>query len=450
MHAIMLRFFRDVRKGRGIFMQRTWPIHIALALVVGSMASCAASGGNSTGGGGGNGTTSSSSSSGSGNGGQGTGGDIIIGAGGSGGTSSGCIDTAGVDDDKDGFTTEAGDCNDCDPNVNPGAIEVVGEAGSMPADEDCNGQIDDVAPLCDDALTLLDADPKNGARAVDLCRFVNTQDPNDKGWGVLSAQYVRANGQSAPQPEQFGIFDGFGPNTHVQLGQRLLALSSGRARRPGDPSPCGSNTCNIAGGETTAPAGFPQTSANCPLDTGINDDVALEVKLRVPTNATGYKFLFDFYSFEFPSFVCTAYNDQFIALVDPPPMGSVNGNISFDSNKNPVSVNLAFFNVCDPADKMYYAFNCVGTCPSPPNPYCPLGTMQLQGTGFDTWATDGGATGWLTSSAPVKGGEEITLRWAIWDTGDSGLDSTVLVDGFTWITKAGTVVVQTEPLPVPK
>jgi len=60
------------------------------------------------------------------------------------------------------------------------------------------------------------------------------------------------------------------------------------------------------------------------------------------------------------------------------------------------------------------------------------------------------ATGWLTSSAPVKGGEEITLRWAIWDTGDSALDSTVLVDGFTWITKAGTVVVQTEPLPVPK
>ena len=280
----------------------------------------------------------------------------------------GCVGGPDVDDDKDGFTEAQGDCNDCDANVNPGAIEVIAAGDVDPADEDCNGMQDDIAPHCDDTLMLTDADPKNGARAIDLCRFVDLMNPNDHGWGVMDAKYVRANGQAAPQPEQFGIFDGFGPNTHVQMGQRMLALSSGRARRPGDPNACGSSACNIVGGETTAPTGFPQNAVDCPIDTGINDDVALEVKLRTPTNATGYRFLFDFYSFEFPSFVCTAFNDQFIALVNPAPAGAVNGNISFDSNKNPVSVNLAFFNVCDPTSKMYYAFNCVGTCPSPPNP----------------------------------------------------------------------------------
>jgi hypothetical protein len=45
--------------------------------------------------------------------------------------------------------------------------------------------------------------------------------------------------------------------------------------------------------------------------------------------------------------VCSSYNDQFIALVNPPPDGSIFGNISFDANANLVSVNIAYFDVCD-------------------------------------------------------------------------------------------------------
>jgi hypothetical protein len=60
--------------------------------------------------------------------------------------------------------------------------------------------------------------------------------------------------------------------------------------------------------------------------------------MKSPTNATGYSFLFKIYSSEYPEWVCTSYNDQFIALVEPPPQGVINGNISFDSNHNPVSV----------------------------------------------------------------------------------------------------------------
>jgi hypothetical protein len=33
---------------------------------------------------------------------------------------------------------------------------------------------------------------------------------------------------------------------------------------------------------------------------------------------------------------------------------------------------------------------------------------------------------------PVEPGSEITLRFAVWDSGDSVLDSLVLVDDFQW------------------
>ena len=55
-----------------------------------------------------------------------------------------------------------------------------------------------------------------------------------------------------------------------------------------------------------------------------NDDIGLDLTIRAPTNATGYKFNFKFHSFEFGEYVCTSFNDQFIALVNPPPMGSQN------------------------------------------------------------------------------------------------------------------------------
>lgn len=361
--------------------------------------------------------------------GNGNGGDIGFDGGlsGAGGSTTGPDCTAGADEDfdKDGFTITQGDCNDCDPNVNPGAIEVIAAAdadGGVPpaVDEDCDGMADNVAPPCDDTLALADGNAMNGAKAIELCQPATA---GDKTWGVLEAKYVRANGTVFSPGFQVGIQPGFGPNVKPQGGKRLLAISSGRARTPGQDGSCGSFTClNKMGG--TAPPGFPQSVPGCPGDTDINDDVALDVKLRSPKNATGYSFNFFFYSFEYPEFVCTSWNDQFIALVTPPPMGSVKGNISFDSMTNPVSVNIAFFSVCSG---------------------CALGTSALQGTGFDTW-NDAGGTSWLKTQAPIKGGDEVSIRFAIWDTGDQSYDSTALIDNFQWIANGGTVAVVTDPI----
>ncbi len=363
-----------------------------------------------------------------------------------------------LDDDGDGFSEDQGDCNDCDKNSNPGAVEVINTEpdmnGNIPptADEDCDGTADNVVESCDDGIALTDPDPFSGAKAIDLC-----QQSNGSKWGVLESAYVRADGSTASPPDskQWGIKTEFGQNVAPQRGKSLLVLSAGHARGPNDPDACASNTCT-PGSAGNAPAGFPQDVPGCAGDTEINDDVGLQLKLRAPTNATGYSFNFKFYSFEFPEYVCTNFNDQFIALVQPPPMGSINGNISFDKNTNPVSVNIAFFDVCDPASVTNWAqvcaFDFTANCPPAPNPYCPSGVGELQGNGFFEWDQFGyaGGTSWLKTQAPVTPGQEVTIRFAIWDTGDQALDSTALIDNFQWIATGGTVNVGTEEIPDPK
>jgi hypothetical protein len=343
-----------------------------------------------------------------------------------------CTSGADEDKDQDGFSVNAGDCNDCDTNVNPGAIDVYSDGtqdGGTPGwgDEDCDGTPGSSATVdCDANLALEDVDPMHAANSIELCK---TTGATDKTWGVISSMWVRADGSPMPNPGlQVGIQPDFGPSVNPQAGTRMLAVSSGHGRTASQPGACGSLSCYSGNLAVNPPPGFPQDVPSCAGGLNINDDVALEVKLRAPTNATGYSFNFRFYSFEYPEWVCTTFNDQFIALVSPAPAGSINGNICFDSLSNPVSVNVGFFDVC------------VG---------CPAGTAELTGTGFDLW-DDAGATAWLQTQAPVNPGEEITIRFAIWDTGDSAWDSTALIDNFRWVANGGTVTVGTTPIPVPK
>ncbi|MNC98040.1 hypothetical protein D3C83_158890 [compost metagenome] len=74
------------------------------------------------------------------------------------------------------------------------------------------------------------------------------------------------------------------------------------------------------------------------------------------------------------------------------------------------------------------------------------GTSELEGSGF---ATSEGGTSWLETQAPIGGGEEFSIRYAIWDTGDSAYDSTVIIDAFEWIANGGTVAVGTDQLVAP-
>jgi hypothetical protein len=206
-------------------------------------------------------------------------------------TSSGGVDcdhsNGDADQDGDGFTPNGGDCNDCDPNATPDGVEVVATDPNAPAsDENCDGQVDEPFVACDDGMGIDDADPMQAARSMDLCTSVQ----GEQGYGVISAQYVRANGTSTSPGVSAGLVADFGVNM-PRLGTRMLALSSGHARDTSDPSPCGGLTCGTVG-IGTPPPNFTQDVPNCDGGTDINDDIALELTLRAPRNATGYSFEF--------------------------------------------------------------------------------------------------------------------------------------------------------------
>ena len=193
-------------------------------------------------------------------------------------------------------------------------------------------------------------------------------------------------------------------------------------------------------GVGTAPAGYPKASPSCPnasISPNVNDVIDVKLTIKVPANAKGISFDFNFLSGEWPEYVCTNFNDSFIAYLKSNAFNTGKAdNISFDSKKNPVSVNNGFFDRCSPKNLSCYNF---------PSGYqaCAGGDAELKGTGFYepqdscfSGQTDsgGGGTGWLTTKAPVQPGETITLEFMIWDTGDSAFDSSVLLDNWTWET----------------
>ncbi len=288
---------------------------------------------------------------------------------------------------------------------------------------------------CEEGVELISSDPVDAAKTIGICG------------GLLSARWTLPDGTNAPTDKPawmkgHGNLPGFGTNVSPRSGSMLLALSSGAARGRPDPEFTQPQGTGLDKGYQSAhPPGFPKESPSCPAGTsptGIPyDGIGLEVELQVPEWASGLAFDFSFYTAEWPTYVCTRWNDFFVAFLDPIPAGQTDGNISFDSLGNPVSVNNALVSVC-------------GCSAGPPclagsKTYaCEKGTTELEQTGFDD--TGGGAaTGWLTTKAPVPPGSVIKLRLAIYDSGDSAYDSTVLVDNFRWL--AAPPEVGTEPIP---
>lgn len=293
---------------------------------------------------------------------------------------------------------------------------------------------------CDSALTLDSANAMDGAKAIGLCK-----EYTEGTWGVKTAEWVRSDGQSLSSPPELlagkGILGGFG-SVAPREGGKLLAISSGAARAPSDPGfvdPGGDWKDDFPHG---APPGYPKESPACPgVITGDPyDSAGLRVVIKTPTDAKSISFNLDFYTYEYPDYVCSEFNDFFVAMMTPTPSGLVDGNISFDPNGNLISVNAAFLDQCN-------ASNAGGL-----NFPCSQGYSAIVGTGFDSnesfqFGIQGsGATGWLETKAPIEApGSEITLHFAVWDSGDGVLDSTTLIDNFKF--EADTTTTGTNPVP---
>lgn len=333
--------------------------------------------------------------------------------------------------DDDGFSVADGDCDDFALLVNPGAYDIPNNG----VDEDCQGG-DATTDACDDMLELSDDDPLAAAAAIELCP-TGVQD--SKRWGVVSARWTTPDGLGEPgSPLMHGLLPGLGPAFVPRAGKRMLALSSGVARAPGQPDftrDCGDD---FPVESTGFPKNFDGTSSSCSVDeaaTMVVDAIALELQVRAPTNASALSFDSAFFTDEYPVFICTPFNDFFQVIVQPLRMGgTADGNVVFDRDNNAVSVNNSLLGVCNPGTHGEKTFE------------CPLGFEPLEGTGFEeceggllaTGGTLGGlargedkygaSTGWLTTEFAVEPGELLTLRFTIWDSSDSELDSLALID----------------------
>jgi hypothetical protein len=405
-------------------------------------------------------TTTSTTTTGSGAGGMGGNG----GNGGNGGTGGDPLD---ADNDHDGWSVNQGDC--CDTQgacsnpelVNPGAYEYLGNL----IDDDCDPSTQDNVPAAACSPPALQA-PTNSddlIKAMDLCQFTQESPPQSmKKWGVIQTWMLRADGTALPAPKdlQAGVLASYGPNVMPKSGSTMAALSSGTARTPTDAGYVHPQNGVMAGqignfnANTQVPMpaawlaahnGVVPNPANCPACQGAAcgqafDSINLKARIRVPTNARSFSYSLKFYTAEYPEFVCKQFNDFFITLLssqwvpDPnanPPQQPLplDKNIAFDGQKNAVSVNNSFLEVCFPP------------AGAPPG-VCPGGTLELVGTGMGGWGNnlqDGGGTQWLINDSPVKPGETIEIQWMIWDAGDHNVDSLVLLDKFRWSITPSTV-----------
>ncbi len=379
------------------------------------------------------------------------------------------------DRDMDGQSTCGGDC--CDSTecnkpwlVNNGAFDAAGNN----FDDDCNGIVDDTPLFCDQNITSNTTNAMEFARAIDICQTATLA---DKKWGVIDAKLTLTDGSGTPDREAHAVRPRFGQGLMPQGGVNLAIISSGGAAGKGDANPGFHDFVSYthSGAMPTNETPFPMdwfmaNGGKIPDAPGCggaeqetaNDAVMLTFQVRVPTNARSFRLSTNFFSAEFPEWVCSTFNDFFVVLLDSAyagtPANPSDKNLAFyqpsgAANKVPVGVNLGHGNTGLFTQCINGETGCSGesgtisTCTS---------TSHLLGTGFDDpqpnscdpGSLKGGGTGWLVTSGNVNPGEIITLRVAIWDAVDHAFDSLAVIDGFQWSTEVaqpGTVIFHERP-----
>ena len=158
----------------------------------------------------------------------------------------------------------------------------------------------------------------------------------------------------------------------------------------------------------------------------VNDYTGLVLSLQAPRNVSALSFKFQFFSTEYPEYVCQMFNDRFLVVLQDL-AGTASENIAFDSAMHAVSVNNSFFTVCTNGSA------------GPQTMHCTQPITDIKDTGYDKPDVLsgnpqlGGATGWLTTTAPVTPGATIKLRFIIYDEFDHIYDSAVVLDDFEWL-----------------
>lgn len=334
---------------------------------------------------------------------------------------------------------------------NSGAYDFPGDG----IDNDCDGTVDNPPGPCDMALNAASTDGSDFAKAIDICQV-----SDGMSWGLVSAAYSQTDGNGTPAATQHYLGPNFGTGVLPKTGSSLAILGTGPLRSssgqngwadfPGEHSD--NQTAAFPSDWLMANGGQLPTSSACgsgifsggTTPTDANSPMMVTLKIKVPTNAASFTMNVNFFSSEFPEYVCSEFNDFFVVLLDSTyngtPANPSDKNLAFytpdmGATKYPVGVNLAaankgLFSQCTNGSVGCDALQSINinTC---------TGTDELAGNGMssdpaDCDGTEGGGTGWLQTSGNVVPGETITLRIATWNTSDNKLQSLAVIDSFQW------------------
>lgn len=221
---------------------------------------------------------------------------------------------------------------------------------------------------------------------------------------IQSAQFVQIRNDV-----QKAVSAQWGTNLLPLQGPTLAALSNGRARTPGMPSFAYPSSGT---GWSSAASGLPfplPSHPQCPTPGSVYDAVELRFEITLPPGTGGFTFDHNFLTIDYPNYVCSAFSDGFLAVVQSPSLGTV--NVALDELGNATTLNTALFKAGVNTE---------------------MGTAPLLGTGYDG-GPSGGATMWNTAVVPGIQGETVTLTLFIYDGQDAGFDSLVLLDNFQWV-----------------
>jgi len=313
------------------------------------------------------------------------------------------------------------------------------------ADSDGGGPKFDIgvtpdAPPADTGTVDCNADPQNPDCMCTIPDHVpcdnGTQNPfNAMGLNCPGELQVMAS--QVGDPGAIGVRSNFGQAGifNAREGSQYAVIGSGyvadlNQQTPGGDSNAGPTHCNDAlggspdpGGSLPAPLKINAVGGDCTANPGLvgtgdcsstiqgqftqgggaYDYTELRFVLQVPPDVTSFSYDFAFFSVEYPWYYGSGFNDMYVGWLDSEKW---TGNISFDQQGNPISLNAGFLEFKDDG----------GNSP------VLAGTCMRQHAG----------TNWLQTTAGVTPGETITVVFAIFDLSDPILDSYAFLDNFKW------------------
>ena len=192
-------------------------------------------------------------------------------------------------------------------------------------------------------------------------------------------------------PDQYAVFEQLGTAVPLE-GANFVWLSTGVA---------GAGTSQVVNPSGQPPEPGTDLGGVC-IEADKFDCVHLEFTTVVPPGMDTLSFGFNFVTAEYPEFVGSQYNDEFVVSLIRP------------------GITYANLFASDPMTAS--------------NPSVGQGCILLTDTGYEKYSNlagplcDSGGTGVLTASAPVAPGETITLAFDLFERGDAAWDTSVLID----------------------